>query len=103
MIQLLGASAAAGFSTMSVSVTTSSMSVGSIAATPYCDTWSESTSISATTEPPNWSRTSIMRRSSGSLGWMKSSPSSTANGSWPTWCAAQSTAWPSPFGMPCRV
>ena len=103
MIQLLGASAGAGFSTRSVTVTTPSVSVGSIAAEPYWDTWSESTCISATTDPPSWSRTSIMRRSSGSPGWMKSSPSSTTKGSLPTWCAAQCTAWPSPRGMPCLV
>ena len=103
MIQLLGASGGAGFSTRSVTVTTPSVLVGSIAAAPYWDIWSESTCISARTEPPNWSRTSIIRRSSGSLGWMKSSPSSTANGWSPTWWAAHSTAWPSPRGVLCLV
>ena len=48
-------------------------------------------------------RTSSMRCSRPSSGWMKSSPSSTANGSWPTCLAAQDTAWPRPLGSPWRT
>ena len=51
-IQLLGAEPGTGFSTRSVTVTTSSSTVGVIAAEPYCETCSGSTSISATTLPP---------------------------------------------------
>ena len=100
---MLGAEPGTGFSTRSVTVTTSSSAVGVMAAEPYWETCSGSTSISATTLPPCRLRTSIIRVSSGSRLSMMSSPSSTANGSSPTCWAAQSTAWPSPFGSPWRT
>ena len=77
--------------------------LGTIAAEPYCETCSGSTSISATTLPPYCWRASIILISSGSRLSMMSSPSRTANGSSPTCRSAQSTAWPSPFGSPCRT
>ena len=102
-IQLLGADPGTGFSTRSVTLTTSASLVGEIAALPYCETCSGSTSISATTLPPKRSRTSIILVSRGSRLSMRSSPSRTANGSSPTCRSAHSTAWPSPFGSPWRT
>ena len=61
------------------------------------------TSFNATTDVPVRPSVSIMPRSSSPPSTIRSSGSSTANGSSPTWRRPMATAWPSPIGSPWRT